>query len=66
MKAENLRGPWTIPNLITLMRLAVLPFFLYSIASERPVTALSLFVFAGISDGEVALRSDAAVDAVAF
>jgi cardiolipin synthase len=51
MKAENLRGPWTIPNLITLMRLAVLPIFLYSIASERPVAALVLFVVAGVSDG---------------
>jgi cardiolipin synthase len=51
MKAEKLRGPWTIPNLITLMRLAVLPFFLYSIAAERPVAALALFVFAGVSDG---------------
>jgi cardiolipin synthase len=69
MKAENLRGPWTIPNLITLMRLAVLPFFLYSIASERPVAALSLFVFAGISDGldgylARALHMESAVGAV--
>jgi len=51
MKAEELRGPWTIPNLITLLRLGILPVFLYSIASERPVAALSLFVVAGISDG---------------
>ncbi len=51
MRAEDLRGPWTIPNLITLLRLAVLPVFLYSIASERPVAALALFVVAGISDG---------------
>jgi cardiolipin synthase len=65
MKAENLRGPWTIPNLITLMRLAVLPFFLYSIAAERPVAALA----AGISDGldgflARALRMKSAVGAV--
>ncbi len=51
MKTSHLRGPWTIPNLITLLRLAVLPVFLYSIASERPVAALALFVVAGISDG---------------
>lgn len=51
MKTANLRGPWTIPNLITLLRLAVIPVFLYSIAAERPVAALSLFVVAGISDG---------------
>jgi cardiolipin synthase len=51
MKAGDLKGPWTIPNLITLLRLAVLPVFLYSIAAERPVAALTLFVVAGISDG---------------
>lgn len=46
-----MRGPWTIPNLITLLRLAVLPVFLYAIATVHPVAALSLFVVAGISDG---------------
>ena len=51
MKAERLRGPWTIPNLITLLRLAVLPVFLYAIATDHPVAALSLFVVAGVSDG---------------
>ena len=50
MRAGNLRGPWTIPNLITLLRLAVLPVFLYMIATARPVAALTLFVVAGISD----------------
>ncbi|MGH9442856.1 MAG: CDP-alcohol phosphatidyltransferase family protein [Thermoanaerobaculia bacterium] len=51
MRGERLRGPWTIPNLITLLRLAVLPVFLYAIATVHPVVALSLFVVAGISDG---------------
>ena len=51
MKRYDLRGPWTVPNLITLLRLGVLPFFLYSISSERPVAALALFLLAGISDG---------------
>lgn len=51
MKADRLRGPWTIPNLITLLRLAVLPVFLYAIATVRPVAALALFVVAGVSDG---------------
>lgn len=46
-----MRGPWTIPNLITLLRLAVLPVFLYAIATVHPVAALSLFVVAGVSDG---------------
>ena len=51
MRRHDLRGPWTIPNLITLLRLGVLPFFLYSIAAERPVAALALFLLAGVSDG---------------
>ena len=51
MKAAGLRGPWTIPNLITLLRLAILPVFLYAIAEERPGAALTLFVVAGVSDG---------------
>jgi cardiolipin synthase len=69
MRAEDLRGPWTIPNLITLLRLAILPIFLYSIASERPIAALALFVVAGVSDGldgylARALRMQSAVGAV--
>ena len=51
MNGRKLRGPWTIPNLITLLRLAVLPAFIYSIAAARPAAALALFVLAGVSDG---------------
>lgn len=46
-----LRGPWTLPNFITLLRLAALPFFLYAISVNRFGIALILFVAAGISDG---------------
>lgn len=46
-----MRGPWTLPNFITLLRLAILPFFLYSISIGRFDVALALFVGAGISDG---------------
>lgn len=46
-----LRGPWTLPNFITLLRLAALPFFLYAISQGRFGIALVLFVSAGISDG---------------
>jgi cardiolipin synthase len=46
-----LRGPWTLPNFITLIRLATLPFFLVSIADGRFDIALALFVAAGLSDG---------------
>ena len=46
-----MKGPWTLPNFITLIRLAALPFFLLSIADSRFRIALGLFVAAGISDG---------------
>ena len=46
-----MKGPWTLPNFITLLRLAVLPFFLYTISIGRFDVALALFVAAGISDG---------------
>ena len=46
-----LRGPWTLPNFITLLRLAALPFFLYAISQGRFGIALIIFVAAGISDG---------------
>lgn len=45
------RGPWTIPNFVTLLRLAVLPPFLFCIASARPVLALACFLIAAVSDG---------------
>jgi len=45
------KGLWTLPNFITLLRLAALPFFLLSIAAGRFGIALVLFVAAGISDG---------------
>ncbi|HKF43930.1 MAG TPA: CDP-alcohol phosphatidyltransferase family protein [Thermoanaerobaculia bacterium] len=48
---RRLRGPWTLPNFITLLRLAALPFFLFSIAAGRLDVALLIFVAAGISDG---------------
>ncbi len=50
-RAVPLRGPWTLPNFITLLRLAALPFFLYAISQGRFGFALILFIAAGISDG---------------
>ncbi|MEO8190843.1 MAG: CDP-alcohol phosphatidyltransferase family protein [Acidobacteriota bacterium] len=50
-RAAPLRGPWTLPNFITLLRLAALPFFLYAISQGRFGIALVVFVAAGISDG---------------
>ncbi|HEX9690445.1 MAG TPA: CDP-diacylglycerol--glycerol-3-phosphate 3-phosphatidyltransferase [Thermoanaerobaculia bacterium] len=46
-----MKGLWTLPNFITLVRLAALPFFLLSIAEGRFGIALAIFVAAGISDG---------------
>jgi len=48
---RRLRGPWTLPNFITLLRLAALPFFLFAIAAGNLGIALVIFVAAGISDG---------------
>jgi len=44
---------FTIPNLLTLMRLAIIPFFLYFIFEENPksrLVAIILFIIAAISD----------------
>jgi len=49
--ATALTGPWTLPNFITLVRLAALPFFLVCISDGRFGIALAIFVAAGISDG---------------
>lgn len=46
-----LTGPWTLPNFITLVRLAALPFFLVCIADGSFALALGIFVAAGLSDG---------------
>jgi len=42
--------PFTIPNGITLLRLALTPFFVLSVISGDHVLALGIFVAAGISD----------------
>jgi len=46
-----MKGPWTLPNFITLLRLAALPFFLLAISDGRFGIALVIFVAAGLSDG---------------
>jgi cardiolipin synthase len=48
---KALKGPWTLPNFITLVRLAALPFFLVAIGDGRFDIALAIFVAAGLSDG---------------
>jgi cardiolipin synthase (CMP-forming) len=46
-----MKGPWTLPNFITLLRLAALPFFLLCVSEGRFGLALLIFVAAGVSDG---------------
>jgi cardiolipin synthase len=46
-----MKGPWTLPNFITLLRLAALPFFLVAISDGKFGIALAIFVAAGLSDG---------------
>src|SRR6202162_4361849 len=57
----GVKGPWTLPNFITLLRLADSPFFLFAISPARLEIALVIFVLAGISggiDGSLARRFD--------
>jgi len=42
--------PFTIPNGITLLRLAVTPFFVLAVVAGDHLVALGLFIAAGISD----------------
>ena len=42
---------WTLPNVITFLRLLAVPAFAVAHATHRPVWALVLFVGAGLSDG---------------
>lgn len=44
------RRIWTVPNQITLLRLAFLPFFLISISYEQYRWALLILIVAGLSD----------------
>jgi len=51
--AEEVRAvlrPYTIPNGITLLRLAVTPFFVLSVVEGNYELALAIFVLAGVSD----------------
>lgn len=42
---------WTLPNLITIGRIFIVPFFAAAFVSQRFGLALTLFLIAGISDG---------------
>ena len=40
-----------VPNLLTLLRLGLIPFFVISMLERQPGQALLVFVIAGITDG---------------
>lgn len=42
---------WTAPNQLTLLRMLFVPFIVITLVDERYLTALILFVLAGMSDG---------------
>ncbi|HHQ49142.1 MAG TPA: CDP-alcohol phosphatidyltransferase family protein [Acidobacteria bacterium] len=46
---ESLR-PLTVPNFITLLRLAMIPFFILALAGHDFLLAMVIFVLAGLSD----------------
>lgn len=41
----------TIPNLLSLLRMGLVPLFIIALVEEQPVRALAIFVLAGITDG---------------
>jgi hypothetical protein len=51
--------PFTIPNGITLVRLALIPFFVLSAVGGRHTLALGIFIVAGVSDALVGSRQRA-------
>jgi cardiolipin synthase len=43
-------GLWTLPNILSLLRIAAVPFFLWAMISRQSLTALILFAAAGLTD----------------
>ncbi len=42
--------PFTVPNFITFLRLALIPFFVIAVSQDGFALALTLFILAGVSD----------------
>jgi cardiolipin synthase (CMP-forming) len=49
-RRQKVRAAVTIPNLITIARLFLVPFTIWLIVSDEPVTAFWFFILAGVSD----------------
>ena len=43
-------GLWTLPNILSLLRIAAVPFFLWAMIGRQPLAALILFAAAGLTD----------------
>ncbi|MGB9006908.1 MAG: CDP-alcohol phosphatidyltransferase family protein [Candidatus Aminicenantales bacterium] len=43
-------GPWTLPNVLSLLRILLTPFFLWAMIGRRPLAALILFAAASLTD----------------
>jgi len=43
-------GLWTLPNILSLLRIAAVPFFLWAMIDRQPLAALILFAAAGLTD----------------
>lgn len=41
----------TIPNLLSLFRMGLVPLFIIALVGDHPVRALAIFVLAGVTDG---------------
>lgn len=50
MQERRIRGFWTVPNVLTVMRMALIPFFVRDALDGNFERALTFFVIAGFSD----------------
>ena len=53
------RGPWTVPNLLSVLRILGVPLFLWAILTHRDGIAVATLVLSGVTDyldGQIARR----------
>ncbi len=44
------KRPWTLPNILSLLRILLVPFFLWAMVARRPLAALVVFAAAALTD----------------
>ncbi len=47
---ELFKGCWTIPNLLSLIRILLVPFFIYYFLNDECIVAIVILIFSGLSD----------------